>query len=374
MKKFYIILYCIGIIHLCAIGVSAQTISFKSLLFDYGLIYEHVDKIEALFEFTNTGDAPLILTKVKPGCGCTTADYTRDSVQPGAKGFIRIYFHPRGYSGYFTKTIQISSNSNVSQNLTLTIQGLVKKQNSDIENTYPYEMDFIRCKNPSINFNKVDFKTPVSDTVYVYNIQDTAVTLEFPHIPTGYRVEVYPQSMLLPNSHGIIIVYFDPQLIKKWGNFYDKIYIGFQGRHNHYRQKISVSGLIYEDMSKLTKKELKKAPKLVFDNTQYTFDTVMQNTIVTYSFSFTNKGKSPLYIRNIKTGCGCTAGDMAKKEYAKGERGTLQVTFNTQGKSQFVSQQIIVTSNDPSHQDQTIEIRGFVKPKPEETEEIKEKQ
>ena len=100
----------------------------------------------------------------------------------------------------------------------------------------------------------------------------------------------------------------------------------------------------------------------------------MQNTIVTYSFSFTNKGKSPLYIRNIKTGCGCTAGDMAKKEYAKGERGTLQVTFNTQGKSQFVSQQIIVTSNDPSHQDQTIEIRGFVKPKPEETEEIKEKQ
>ena len=103
MKKYYVALHCICIISLWAIQASAQTISFKSLLFDYGLIYEHADKVEAQFEFTNTGDAPLILTKVKPGCGCTTADYTKDSVQPGAKGFIRIYFHPRGYSGYFTK-------------------------------------------------------------------------------------------------------------------------------------------------------------------------------------------------------------------------------------------------------------------------------
>lgn len=371
MKKLYLLVI------ICIISITtiqSQTISFNTLLQDYGLIYENIEKAEANFIFTNVGDKPLIITKVKPGCGCTTADYTRDSVQPGAKGYIRIDFHPKGYSGYFTKTIQISSNSTVSQNLTLTIQGTVKKQNTEIENTYPYEMDYIRCKNPSINYNLVDYKTPVTDTVYVYNIQDSAVTIEFPQIPPAYKVEVYPQNMLLPNSHGFIIVTFTPQIRETWGNFYDKIYISFQGRPNHYRQRINISGKIYEDFSHITQKELKKAPTLTFDQTEFTFDTVMQNAIVTQIFTFKNTGKSTLYIRNVKTGCGCTAGELSKKEYAKGESGQLQVTLNTHGKSNFVYQQITVVSSDPKNPEQTIQLQGFVKTEPETIQILEEKQ
>lgn len=340
---------------------NAQTISFNSLLHDYGIVYDHVESVEAHFVLTNTGDSPLIIHKVKPTCGCTTANYTKDSIMPGGRGYITVAFHPKGYSGFFTKTIQVISNSNVNPLSTLTIQGTVKKQNTDIENTYPYELDYIRCKNPSIQFSAVDYKTPVSDTIYVYNIQDTAVTLFFPHIPPAYKLEVYPQNMLLPNSHGIIIVYFDPQIRQQWGNFYDKIYIAFEGRENHYRQRIQISGHIYEDFSKYSKKQLKQAARLEFNNQKFTFDTVMQNTIVTHTFTFKNTGKSTLYIRNVKTGCGCTAGELSKKEYAKGEEGTLHVTFNTQGKSNFVYQEITITSNDPKQPNQTILIQGFVK-------------
>lgn len=361
--KRYFVLICICFF---ALQMHSQTISFNKIMHDYGLLYDHVQQAESMFVFTNIGDKPLIITKVKPSCGCTSSNYTKDSIPPGGQGYITIAFHPKGYSGFFTKTIQVFSNSNVNQVQTLTIQGTVKKQNSEIENTYPYEMDFIRCKNPSINFNKVDFKTPVTDTVYVYNMQDTAVTLQFPHYPPAYKVEVYPQNMLLPNSHGIIIVHFDPQIRGVWGNFYDKIYIGFQGRENHFRQRITISGYIYEDFSKLSKKELKHAPVLKFEQTDYTFDTVMQNSIVKHTFTFKNAGKSTLYIRNVKTGCGCTAGELSKKEFAKGERGSIEVTFNTQGKSNFVYQQIIITSNDPKNPDQELQIKGFVKTKPEE--------
>jgi hypothetical protein len=36
--------------------------------------------VTTVFEFTNVGQEPLILTDVRPTCGCTIADYTKTPV------------------------------------------------------------------------------------------------------------------------------------------------------------------------------------------------------------------------------------------------------------------------------------------------------
>jgi hypothetical protein len=65
--------------------------------------------------FTITASAqdnqkPLILTEVRPTCGCTIADYTKTPVQKGQKGTISITYNA-AVASPFSKTIVVTSNA-----------------------------------------------------------------------------------------------------------------------------------------------------------------------------------------------------------------------------------------------------------------------
>ena len=43
------------------------------------------------FEFTNTGDAPLVIERVRPSCSsCTASEFTKEPVAPGERGFVEL--------------------------------------------------------------------------------------------------------------------------------------------------------------------------------------------------------------------------------------------------------------------------------------------
>src|SRR6201986_2902089 len=66
--------------------------------------------VTTVFEFTNIGKEPLILTEVKPTCGCTIADYTKTPVKSGEKGVIKITYNAAAIVP-FNKTIVVTSNA-----------------------------------------------------------------------------------------------------------------------------------------------------------------------------------------------------------------------------------------------------------------------
>ena len=55
---------------------------------DYGKINEG-QKLDVSFRFKNTGDKPLIIRSVRPGCGCTAAEPPKEPIAPGAAGGVR---------------------------------------------------------------------------------------------------------------------------------------------------------------------------------------------------------------------------------------------------------------------------------------------
>ena len=65
------------------------------------------------FTFTNTGTEPLILSDVRPSCGCTAADYTKNPILPGQGGIIKVTYSAAAV-GAFTKSIIITSNAKTS--------------------------------------------------------------------------------------------------------------------------------------------------------------------------------------------------------------------------------------------------------------------
>lgn len=62
------------------------------------------------FEITNTGSKPLVISAVKPACGCTVPEYTKDPVLPGQKGFVTLTFNSANFQGIQRKAAEIYAN------------------------------------------------------------------------------------------------------------------------------------------------------------------------------------------------------------------------------------------------------------------------
>jgi hypothetical protein len=86
-------------------------LTFETLDHDFERITEG-EKRRFSFAFENTGDSPLIISRVEPACGCTTAhDWSSAPYPPGAKGTITIEFDSKGRPGKQTKNIQVIANT-----------------------------------------------------------------------------------------------------------------------------------------------------------------------------------------------------------------------------------------------------------------------
>ncbi|MFK7832798.1 MAG: DUF1573 domain-containing protein [Winogradskyella sp.] len=82
---------------------------FKTEVVDYGTITQDSES-KRLFLFTNTGDAPLLITKVKTSCGCTVPSYSKAPIMPNETGELNIKYDTKRL-GAFTKTVTVMSNA-----------------------------------------------------------------------------------------------------------------------------------------------------------------------------------------------------------------------------------------------------------------------
>src|SRR5687768_16018882 len=82
---------------------------------DYGKITEG-QKLDVSFRFKNTGDKPLIIRSVKPGCGCTATEPPKEPIAPGAEGIIKASFNSEGREGPNSKDIFVDANTKGTQN------------------------------------------------------------------------------------------------------------------------------------------------------------------------------------------------------------------------------------------------------------------
>lgn len=101
----------------------------KENTIDYGTVSKDSDSGVRAFEFTNTGDAPLIITNVQSTCGCTVPSKPTEPIMPGKTGKIEVKYNMN--PGPIRKSITVESNASNYENgrVTLKIKGtVVEKQ------------------------------------------------------------------------------------------------------------------------------------------------------------------------------------------------------------------------------------------------------
>ena len=97
-------------------------IEFKETVIDYGII-ENGEDGSRVFEFTNTGNAPLTFSRIFSSCGCTIPKKPEKPVLPGENGKIEVKYDTKR-TGIFQKAITVNSNAKTA-NVILRIKGEV---------------------------------------------------------------------------------------------------------------------------------------------------------------------------------------------------------------------------------------------------------
>lgn len=86
-------------------------------------------------------------------------------------------------------------------------------------------------------------------------------------------------------------------------------------------------------------------PELNFPENMHDFGKIKAGEVVTYSFKFTNTGKSDLIISNASASCGCTVPDYPRHPIKPGEEGKIDVKFDSNGKSGMQEKIITLATN-----------------------------
>lgn len=109
MKKYILIAFVL--INAMAFAQKGPKIEFKDKdnTIDYGTTNKEDDNGIRSFEFTNTGDADLIITNVQSTCGCTVPSKPTEPIKPGKTGKIDVKYNMN--PGPIRKTITVESNA-----------------------------------------------------------------------------------------------------------------------------------------------------------------------------------------------------------------------------------------------------------------------
>jgi hypothetical protein len=104
------------------------TVEFEKVEHNFGSIPEG-PKATYDFNFTNTGKESINVITAQAGCGCTTPEWPRNSIEPGKTGKISVGYNSSGRPGAFSKDVNVifstASNNDKQGTLKLTITGNV---------------------------------------------------------------------------------------------------------------------------------------------------------------------------------------------------------------------------------------------------------
>ncbi len=99
----------VGVVSFLSPPIEPPAFAWTMTTHNFGKIKVNVS-VSHEFRFTNSGDAPLVISSVQASCGCTVTDYSKDPIAPGAEGYVKTTYNAARV-GVFTKTVTVTANA-----------------------------------------------------------------------------------------------------------------------------------------------------------------------------------------------------------------------------------------------------------------------
>jgi hypothetical protein len=328
---------------------------------DFATINEELGPVTCTYQYVNTGDSPLAITKARATCGCTSPTFDPAPLAPGDTATITVSFNPISRLGRFDKKVYVDTNTDPSRS-TLTLHGTVIGSPATIAQRYPADFGPLKFRNGVIMIG--DVTKGKLKTIFAEAYNPGPDTLR-PHIlttPQYITAQPTPETVA-PGEQISFILHLHSEKCPQWGLLEDSLTIIPDPQLAPTPITIPLTATILEDFSQLTNAQLKKAPQAVIQDDTLDFGQITANSpyTKTRTTTITNRGHSDLTIRRAYTLVPGVNISIDKQKLRAGQTTQLTVTINpSQLTAPILNDKITLITNSPENPQQTIRIIGLI--------------
>lgn len=345
----------LGMLVLPVLPAAAQPkAKFSSSQRDLGLLSWRCPGV-AVFDVTNTGNKPLLITDVQPDCGCTAVKWTTDPIRPGATGSVSVTYDSE-LLGRFDKGVCIITNTADSLTYVRLTGSVINREIIDTAK-YRYRIGNMRLNTEQIEFDNVNRGDQPQQTISVANVGKTTIEPELMHLPAYLTATAQPQR-LRPGQKGKMVLTLNSNDVRDMGLTQTSVYLSRRkGDRVGTDNEISVSVIMVPYFNNLSQAQLSKAPCLKIDRSVLSLPKLEPKKKYKETVLLSNVGHHTLDIRSLQVLHPCINVDLSKQTLEPGQSVKLKITvladYLKQSKSRL---RILLTTNDPQHPKAFIDI------------------
>lgn len=353
------ILFIISILLAGVVMVNAQSkITFDNSIKELGYVLWR-NPVTVTYQFTNTGDKPLVVSRVTSSCGCTEVDWTKDAIPVGGKGLITAVFDAEAI-GHFYKEVGVYCNAS-SMPIYLEFNGEVTADSRNYSYTHPYGFGAIRLDLEEIEFDNVNKGSRPEFTLKVANTSNKAYSPVLMHLPPYLTAKAVPET-LGKGKHGKLIVTLDTDKLPNLGITRTSVYLSrYPGDKVGSDNEIPVSVALLPDFSTLSEAQKNDPPQLEISATKLEFPALKPTQKKSQTVLITNTGKSDLVIQDMQVFSIALGVNLKKTILKPGESTKMKVTVMAENLARVKgTPRILMITNDPQRPSVTIRVKAKI--------------
>lgn len=353
-------LYIFGLLSMLSLALYAQPqIEFDKKVQELGYVLWN-KPVTITYNFTNTGNKPLVISKVYSSCGCTDVEWTKSPIPAGGKGSVTAVFDAKAI-GHFYKELGIYCNAS-DMPLYVEFNGEVTADSKNYSFTHPVGFGAIRLDKDEIEFDNVYKGENPEVTLLVANTSSKAYQPVLMHLPPYLSAKAEPET-LGRGKNGVIKVTLDTDKLPKFGITRASVYLSrFSGDKVSAENEIPVSAVLLPDFSNQTELQKKNPPHISLSSTKVEFLDLNPHQKKSQTVIITNTGKSDLTIQDMQVFNIALAVKLKKTVLKPGESTKMKITVLTENLPRVKGvPRVLMITNDPASPSVVIRVKATIK-------------
>ncbi|HNT47771.1 MAG TPA: DUF1573 domain-containing protein [Bacteroidales bacterium] len=360
MMRLLVFLFSSLLIQVSAFAQQEGAVTFDKTVHDFGDFGINDGPKTHTFTLTNNSAKAIVIQTVISSCGCTVPEWTKEPLQPAAKGTITVTYSNDQGPYPFDKMMSVYI-SGFPEPFILRIRGVVHQKKFTLEDTHPVVMGPLRLRNRELELGQIRQGMVKTDSVQVINTGKLPVFLKFESPDKNLQVSAMP-SRLNPAESGMIVYSIDTRKQEDWGNVLYTCQVVINDRRDPLHV-LTVKGSIKMNTSGMTRADKEMAPIPQMDKSAVEFPLTPAGSEIKTNFSLSNKGKSPLVIHKIDLS---HAGIKVTMDRQIAPGATVPVSILIPGTETGTPGEVIytisLTTNAPSRPTVNLLVYGKIKP------------
>ncbi|MBD5358936.1 MAG: DUF1573 domain-containing protein [Bacteroides sp.] len=349
------------IILLCVSGFSPlwANIEWLNKHYDYGAFKEAEGPRKGSVQFVNKGDEAIFINRVRPGCGCTEANYPHDLILPGDTATISFTYNPKGRPGSFDKSIKVYVGKENELHV-VKISGTVIGAPSTLEFGYPKEAGLLRLESFAVKTGELKKGSSRHLFINAYNQSSDTITPSWVGEEKGIKVELTPSS-IPPGDVATFSFYVNTKEEERMGPVNYKVHVT-SDRYNPGQGdcEIEIGTIIVPDTQSLSVEEIEGGPRAYLLPEFVDLGETEVAGKMTFMFDILNDGQKDLEVLRVYSADKNIEIKNKPKKIKSGKRGEVKgvIDLNQLPTGAFRIP-VEVMTNDPLHPVRTANIVGL---------------